>query len=146
MSKFCGECGAKNEKGASFCGSCGAKLENSNPVNNIPKKEHKQMDKIVFELNEKNLYKTLKTIEYNDEDAINMSRLLSRELGLGVGISSGANLIGSILLEDRIDGNVVTIFADDNKKYLSTDLLKSVDNNPDFISNQIELIDYEVII
>lgn len=82
----------------------------------------------------------------NDEDAINMSRLLSRELGLGVGISSGANLIGSILLEDRIDGNVVTIFADDNKKYLSTDLLKSVDNNPDFISNQIELIDYEVII
>ena len=39
----------------------------------------------------------------NDEDAINMSRRLAKELGLGVGISSGANLIASILfdLEDR---------------------------------------------
>lgn len=26
---FCGECGAKNEKGASFCAECGAKLENN---------------------------------------------------------------------------------------------------------------------
>ena len=24
---FCGECGAKNEKGAQFCAECGAKLE-----------------------------------------------------------------------------------------------------------------------
>ena len=24
---FCGECGAKNEKGAQFCAVCGAKLE-----------------------------------------------------------------------------------------------------------------------
>ena len=101
-------------------------------------------DDFMPEIVDKDLFTDITLI--NDEDAINMSRLLSRELGLGVGISSGANLIGSILLEDRIDGNVVTIFADDNKKYLSTDLLKSVDNNPDFISNQIELIDYEVII
>ena len=34
--------------------------------------KHKQIDKIVFELNEKNMYKTLKTIEYNDDDAINL--------------------------------------------------------------------------
>ena len=33
----------------------------------------------------------------NDDDAVNMARRLSRELGLGVGISSGANLIGCIL-------------------------------------------------
>lgn len=32
----------------------------------------------------------------NDDDSINMSRRLAKELGLGVGISSGANLIGSI--------------------------------------------------
>ena len=101
-------------------------------------------DDFMPEIVDKDLFTDITLI--NDEDAINMSRLLSRELGLGVGISSGANLIGSILLEDRIDGNVVTIFADDNKKYLSTDLLKSVDDNPDFISNQIELIDYGVII
>ena len=101
-------------------------------------------DDFVPEIVDKDLFTDITLI--NDEDAINMSRLLSRELGLGVGISSGANFIGSILLEDRIDGNVVTIFADDNKKYLSTDLLKSVDNNPKYVSNQIELIDYEVII
>jgi len=101
-------------------------------------------DDFMPEIVDKDLFTDITLI--NDEDAINMSRLLSRELGLGVGISSGANLIGSILLEDRIDGNVVTIFADDNKKYLSTDLLKSVDNNPKYVSNQIELIDYEVII
>ena len=40
---------------------------------------------------------------------------------------------------------VVTVFADDNKKYLSTDLSKEIDEKPEFISNQIELIGYEVI-
>lgn len=34
--------------------------------------KHKQIDKIVFELNEKNLYKAFKNIEYNDDDAINL--------------------------------------------------------------------------
>ena len=51
-----------------------------------------------------------------------MSRKLARELGIGVGISSGANLIGSILLNEKIDKPIVTVFADDNKKYLSTEL------------------------
>lgn len=81
----------------------------------------------------------------NDDDAINMSRKLAKNLGLGVGISSGANLIGSILLNDNIDKSVCTVFADDNKKYLSTDLSKPIDTNPNFISNQIKLISYEII-
>ena len=81
----------------------------------------------------------------NDNDAINMSRKLSRNLGLGVGISSGANLIGSILLTEKIENTVVTIFADDNKKYMTTDLSKDIDDNLDFISNQIELINYEEV-
>lgn len=80
----------------------------------------------------------------NDDDAINMSRKLARELGLGVGISSGANLIGSILLNEKIDKPIVTVFADDNKKYLSTDLSKDIDKNESFISNQIKLKSYEV--
>lgn len=79
----------------------------------------------------------------NDNDAINMSRKLSRELGLGVGISSGANFIASVLLADKMDKNIITVFADDNKKYLSTDLSKDIDNNEKFISNKIELIKYE---
>ena len=81
----------------------------------------------------------------NDEDAINMTRLLATKLGLGVGISSGANFLGSVLLNENINSNVVTIFSDDNKKYLSTDLSKNVDLSSNFISNKIELISYEVI-
>lgn len=81
----------------------------------------------------------------NDEDAINMSRLLAKELGLGVGISSGANLIGSVLLNEKINKPIVTVFADDNKKYLSTDLSKEIDDNENFVSNQIKLLDYEVV-
>lgn len=81
----------------------------------------------------------------NDDDAINMSRKLARELGLGVGISSGANLIGSILLNEKIDKPIATVFADDNKKYLSTDLSKDIDKNESFVSNQIKLKSYEIL-
>lgn len=78
----------------------------------------------------------------HDEDAINMSRLLARKFGLGVGISSGANFLAAVLSEYN---NVVTVFPDDLKKYLTTDLSKEVDSDERFISNQIELIDFEVI-
>ena len=81
----------------------------------------------------------------NDEDAINMSRILAKELGLGVGISSGANLIGSALLNEKINKPIVTVFADDNKKYLTTDLSKEIDENESFISNNLKLINYEII-
>lgn len=81
----------------------------------------------------------------NDEDAINMSRKLSKQLGIGTGISSGANLIAAIILNENIKGNMVTVFADDCKKYLSSDLSKEIDNNQLFISNQIKLITYEVV-
>lgn len=84
-----------------------------------------------------------KIILINDDDAVNMSRKISRELGLGVGISSGANFLGSILLASEIEDNVVTVFPDDNKKYLSTELSNDIDLNTSFISNQIELINYE---
>ena len=71
----------------------------------------------------------------NDDDAVNMARRLSRELGLGVGISSGANLIGCILAQKKINKPMCTVFADDNKKYLSTDLVKDIDLNESYISN-----------
>ena len=78
----------------------------------------------------------------NDDDAVNMSRLLAKKLGLGVGISSGANFLASVLSGGKC---VATVFADDFKKYLSTDLAKEIDDNPKFLSNQIELIGLEVI-
>ena len=100
-------------------------------------------DDFVPDLVDKNKIDKVELI--NDDDAINMSRKLAREFGLGVSISSGANLIGSVLLADEIKGNVVTVFADDSKKYLSTDLFKEMDLNSNFISNQIELINYQKI-
>jgi len=81
----------------------------------------------------------------NDMDALNMSKLLSRSLGIGVGISSGANMIAAIKLKEMGYTNVVTVFADDNKKYLSTDLTKKLIFKEDSISNNVDLIDYDVI-
>lgn len=81
----------------------------------------------------------------NDDDAINMSKKLAKDLGLGVGISSGANLIGAILLNEKINKPVVTVFADDNKKYLSTELFKKSEVKEEFISNNVKFIDYEYI-
>ncbi|MCP3903601.1 MAG: cysteine synthase family protein [Planctomycetes bacterium] len=59
-----------------------------------------------------------------DGDSIIMAQLISRELGLAVGISSGANIIGAIQLCRELgpDATVVTVLPDSNKKYLSTDL------------------------
>ena len=81
----------------------------------------------------------------NDDDAVNMARRLAKELGLGVGISSGANFIGSVLSNDKLNKPIVTVFADDNKKYLSTDLSNEIDSNKEFISNQIKLLNYEIV-
>ncbi len=81
----------------------------------------------------------------NDDDAINMSKKLAKELGLGVGISSGANFLAAVIKENEHNKPIVTVFPDDNKKYISTDLFKENKNNSDFISNKIELYKYEVI-
>ena len=42
-----------------------------------------------------------------------------------------------------IEDSGVTVFADDNKKYLSTDLFQDNDNNKEFISNKVELLGHE---
>ena len=83
-----------------------------------------------------------KVISINDLDAINMSRILASKLGLGVGISSGANFLASVLSGGK---SVVTAFPDDLKKYLSTDLSKDIDNNEELLSNKIELLGFEVV-
>lgn len=85
-----------------------------------------------------------KTILINDDDAINMSRKLAIDLGLGVGISSGANFIGSVILQNEINKAVVTVFPDDNKKYLSTELTNKLENKKSYISSKIKLLSYEV--
>ncbi|MGN0667439.1 MAG: PLP-dependent cysteine synthase family protein [Huintestinicola sp.] len=62
-------------------------------------------------------------VSVDDIDSIIMSQMLARRFGLGVGISSGANFLGCILAAEKLgsDSVITTVFADDNKKYLSTD-------------------------
>lgn len=86
-----------------------------------------------------------KIILVNDDDSINMARKIALSLGIGVGISSGANMIASILAKEENAGNIVTVFPDDNKKYISTDLSKAIEKNEDFISNQVQILDYKFV-
>ncbi len=100
-------------------------------------------DDFIPDLLEKNLLD--KTILINDEDAINISRKLAKELGLGVGISSGANFLAGVETMQEENAPIVTVFADDNKKYLSTDLLKPINPDKNLLSNKIDLINYETV-
>ena len=79
-------------------------------------------------------------VSVDDGDAIIMAQKLAK-IGLGVGISSGANFIGALMLQNELgrDANIVTIFADDNKKYLSTDLMKQEPLKEHFLSKDITL-------
>jgi cysteine synthase len=86
-------------------------------------------------------------IRVSDGDSIIMAQKLARQLGLAVGISSGANFLGAVQLQNETgsDKKVVTIFCDSNKKYLSTDLMKEEPLKENYISPDIELIDYDAI-
>lgn len=78
-------------------------------------------------------------IQINDWDAIAMAQKLSKELGLGVGISSAANFLGCVITGK----NCATVFADDNKKYLSTELSKPVKTN---LVDQITLLNLKILL
>jgi cysteine synthase A len=77
----------------------------------------------------------------SDGDAIQMAQKLAERLGLAVGISSGANLIGAIKVQNELGERAVlaTVFPDDNKKYLSTDLLRQEPVKKRDISPDVEL-------
>jgi len=77
----------------------------------------------------------------DDGDAILMAQKLAASLGVGVGISSGANFLAALQAQEALGGSavVVTVFADDNKKYLSTDLLREEPVRAGFLSPDVEL-------
>ena len=84
----------------------------------------------------------------DDGDAINMARKLARVFGMGVGISSGANFLGAIQAQDIIgnkDAVVVTVFADDNKKYLSTDLMQEQPVEAGHMAQDVELTGFRAV-
>jgi cysteine synthase A len=79
-------------------------------------------------------------VSVDDGDAIIMAQKLA-VMGIGVGISSGANFLGALKIQNELgpDAVVATVFADDNKKYLSTDLLHEEPSKKDFLSTDVEL-------
>ena len=93
------------------------------------------------------LDKTDKVIPVHDGDAIIMAQKLSAELGLAVGISSGANFIGALMAQNELgdDAIVATVFPDSNKKYLSTDLLRNEPVKDSYLSKDIELDDFDAM-
>ncbi|MBI5711224.1 MAG: cysteine synthase family protein [Candidatus Eisenbacteria bacterium] len=86
-------------------------------------------------------------VSVHDGDAILMAQALAAKLGLGVGISSGANFLGALQVQDALGPGavVVTVFSDDNKKYLSTALLGDEPVRAGYLTPGVELLGYEVL-
>ena len=93
-------------------------------------------DEIIPKIYDRSLVDSI--IQISSDDAVCMAQKLCKELGLGVGISSGANFLACVLTGDR----AVTVFADDNKKYLSTDLSGNVKSD---LVDEIKLIGFKVL-
>jgi cysteine synthase A len=76
-----------------------------------------------------------------DGDAILMAQALCYQLGLAVGISSGANVIGAMKIAEEMgpDATVVTVLPDSNKKYLSTALCQAEAPRDDYTTPRIKL-------
>lgn len=83
----------------------------------------------------------------SDGDAVLMAQALARDLGLAVGISSGANLIGALKVAEEMGPGaaVATVFCDDNKKYLSTALSQDEPVREGYLSPDIELLGFDAV-
>ncbi len=83
----------------------------------------------------------------DDGDAIIMAQNLADELGMAVGISSGANFLGALQVQNALGSEsvVATVFADDNKKYLSTDLMREEPVKEGYLSPRVRLESCQVI-
>jgi len=86
-------------------------------------------------------------VQASDGDAILVAQKLATQLGLAVGISSGANVIGAIRLAAELgpEATVVTLLCDSNKKYLSTDLLREEPVREGYLSPEVDFTDYQPI-
>ena len=82
-------------------------------------------------------------VSVSDGDSILMAQQLAQH-GLAVGISSGANFLGALKVQDELgpDAVVVTVLCDSNKKYLSTDLLRDEPVRDDYLSPKVEVTGY----
>lgn len=89
-----------------------------------------------------NMEEMYKVVSVDDIDSIIMAKMLSQQFGIGVGISSGANILGCLKAQDIIgtDKTIVTVLADDNKKYLSTDYSNNWGIKDSYMTKDIELV------
>ncbi len=85
-----------------------------------------------------------RVVSIDDGDSILMAQKLAGELGIGVGISSGANFLGALQIQNEAGGDAVvtTVFADDNKKYLSTDLFGDEPAKDGFLAPDVHLLGF----
>jgi len=89
-----------------------------------------------------NLKEVDEVLTVPDGDSILMAQKLATNLGLAVGISSGCNFLAALQAQEKLspDAAVVTVFCDDNKKYLSTCLMSEEPLRPDYLSPKVELL------
>jgi cysteine synthase A len=82
-----------------------------------------------------------------DGDSILMAQALCESLGLAVGISSGANVLGAMQRVEAMgpDAVVVTVLPDSNKKYLSTDLCRDEPVREGYWTPRVELTGFRAI-
>ena len=78
-------------------------------------------------------------ISVDDGDSIIMAQKLAN-IGIPVGISSGANFLAALKVQEEIGPEkvIVTVFSDSNKKYLSTDYARQEPVKEDFLSTGVE--------
>jgi cysteine synthase len=84
-------------------------------------------------------------IDISDGDSILMAQKLAAKMGLAVGVSSGCNFLAAVKAQEQLASGavVVTVFPDDNKKYLSTDLLREEPIRDGYLTPEIELLGLE---
>lgn len=81
-------------------------------------------------------------IAVSDGDSVLMAQKLASTLGLAVGISSGCNFLAALMVQEQLGPTaiVATVFADDNKKYLSTDLMREELAREEYLTPEVDLL------
>lgn len=80
-------------------------------------------------------------------DAVLMAQKLARELGVGVGISSGANVVAALRLQESLgDGaTVATVLCDSNRTYLEGPLLRETPARDGYLTPRITFVGFRAI-
>jgi len=80
-------------------------------------------------------------------DGILMAQKLARELGLGVGISSGANLVAALRLQETLGASAVvtTVLCDSNRTYLDGPLMREEAVRDGFLTPRMTFVGFRAV-